>query len=321
MMRMVAGGVVALLCSACATTGLKPTFLPTPTSAFMAWSQAGKPAKWVCVLPFADHTGTAGLAAHVRQSFAGQLSVKRFRDAELSEVDARLASLPGDWRAQPAQQVGKLLGCDALIYGEVTRAGRWYLGIYSRVFLEGAIRMVDTTTGQPIVQHAYTTRLHAGGVPFSPLGAVANSVLNLRHLGETQLVRAIDDLGRHLAVAVPDLPAVPPLPDTTPGAPLAITPAPRDEALPPARPVPARERYRVQVAAFRSPGEAQQAARVLRGKGYRPAIAERTEAGRPWHRVVLGPFASFHEASQVEVEVRQTLHFSPIVTRITIPDP
>ncbi len=320
-MRMVAGGVVALLYSACATTGLKPTLLPPPTPAFMAWSQTGKPTKQVCVLPFADRTGTAGLAAHVRQSFAGQLSVKRFHDAELAEVDTRLASLPEDWRTQPAQQLGKFLGCDALIYGEVTRAGRWYLGIYSYLFLEGAIRMVATTTGRTIVQHTYTTRFHAGGVPFSPLGAVANSVLNLRHMGETQLTRAIDDLGRHLAAAVPDLPAVPPAPDTIPGAPLAITVAPRDKALPPAQPLPVQEHYRVQVVTCRSPSEARQAARILRDKGYRPAVAEFTAAGRQWHRVVLGPFASFHEASQVEAEIRRTLQFSPIVTRIAIRAP
>lgn len=318
---VVAGGVLALLCTACATTGLKPAIPPTPTSPFVSWSQAGRPAKRVCVLPFADHTETAGLAAHVRQSFAGQLSVKRFRDAELSEVDARLAALSGDWRAQPARQLGQRLGCDALIYGEVTRAGRWYLGVYSRVFLEGTIRMVDATTGQVLVQHAYTTRFHAGGVPLSPLGVVANSVLNLRNMGETQLVRVVDDLGRHLAAAVPDLPAAPPTPDTSPGAPLAAPPSSRDEAPPPVRPAPARESYRVQVAAFRSPSEARQAARALRDKGYRPAIAEFTEAGRPWHRVILGPFVSLHEASQVGAEIRQTLNFSPIVTRITGHDP
>lgn len=314
-MRMVVGGVVTLLCTACATTGLTPSLPPTPPAPFVSWSHQGRPEKRVCVLPFVDHTGTVGLALHVRQSFAGQLSVKRFHDAELSQIDAQLAALAEDWRTQPAQQLGKFLDCDALIYGEVTRAGRWYLGVYSRVFLEGSIRMVDTTSGQTLVQHTYTTRFHAGGIPFSPLGVVASSVLNLRHLGETELVKVVDDLGRHLAAAVPDLPMRASRPSTPPQPSLPTTPAEHEA------PVAAPTYYRVQVALCRSSDEARHVARLLRDKGYRPAIAEVNESGRSRHRVVLGPFASFHEASQIGARIKHALSFSPIVTRVTVRPP
>ncbi|MCS6924528.1 MAG: SPOR domain-containing protein [Candidatus Binatia bacterium] len=316
-MRMVVGGVVALLCAACATTGLTPSLPPTPTAPFVSWSHRGRPEKRVCVLPFADRTGTAGLALHVRQSFAGQLSVKRFHDAELSEIDAQLAALAADWRTQPAQQVGKLLGCDALIYGEVTRAGRWYLSVYSRVFLEGTIRMVDATSGQTLVQHTYTTRFHGGGIPFSPLGVLTSSVLNLRHMGETELVKVVDDLGRHLAAAVPDLPT--PGPQTSSQPPLPATPA--EHQAPLSDPVVAPPHYRIQVVTCRSSDEARHVARLLRDKGYRPAIAEVHEDGQSRHRVVLGPFASFQEAARVRAELQHTVDFSPIVTRVTARQP
>lgn len=277
----------------------------------------GESAKRVCVLPFADRTGTEGLAAQVRQSFAGRLSVKRFVDAELHEVDARLSSLPADWREQPAQQLGKALNCDALVYGGVTKAGRLYLGVYSRVFLEGAIRMVETSTGRTLVQSSYTTQFHAGGLPLSPLGVVANSVLNLRNMDETQMVRVIDDLGRHLAEAVPDLPAVSPGDSVSLAVPLASARPPQAEETPQLREASGQGGYRVQVAAFRSSLEARQAARLLRDKGYRPAIAEFTTAEQPWHRVVLGPFPSLQEANQVGSEIQQSLPFSPIVIRMT----
>jgi hypothetical protein len=204
MKMVVVCGVMALLCSSCSTAVVKPPPSPTASPAFVAWEQSGPPEKRVCVLPFADQTGTAGLAAQVRQSFAGRLSVKRYVDAELHEIDSRLSRV-GDWQAQSAQHLGKVLECDALVYGEVTQAGRWYLGIYSRVFLAGGIRMVDTNTGHIIVHYTYTTQFHGGGVPLSPLGVVANSVLNLRNMSDTQMVRVMDDLAQNLTDAVPDL--------------------------------------------------------------------------------------------------------------------
>src|SRR2546426_11769341 len=121
--RVVACGVgLALLSSACTTQAIKPAVPATPTSAFVGWSQSGVPDKRICVLPFTDQTGTDGLAASVRQSFAGHLSIKRFSDAELYDIDARLNALAGDWKTQPTQRLGKTLQCDALVYGQVTSA-------------------------------------------------------------------------------------------------------------------------------------------------------------------------------------------------------
>jgi hypothetical protein len=315
MKSVVACGMIALLLTSCSLAAVKPALPPTPTPAFVTWSQAGEPAKRICVLPFADHTGTPGLAAQVRQSFAGHLSVKRFIDIELYEVDSRLSAWAETWKDQPVQLLGKALGCEALIYGEVTEAGRLYLGVYSQVALAGSIRMVETATGQTVAQSAHTTRFHAGGVPFSPIAVVANSLLNLRNIGDTQMLRVIDDLGRHLAGVVPDLPTPLPVQEASPTMPPATSPPTEIPQTASSRTATVQESYRLQVAAFRSSREAQQAARLLRDKGYRPAIAEFTEAEQPWHRVVLGPFSSFHEASQVGEQIQQSLPFSPVVTR------
>jgi cell division septation protein DedD len=79
-----------------------------------------------------------------------------------------------------------------------------------------------------------------------------------------------------------------------------------------------QERYQVQVASFSTPREAQQAARLLRDKGYRPAIAETTGTPQVRHRVFVGPFPSIHEAQQVSAEIQKILRLTPIVVRTSI---
>ena len=194
----VAGLVV--MCTAC---GL-PT--PPPPAQFVAWSHQAASPRWLCVLPFANETDQPEVGRQVRQSFAGHLSVKRFRDVELHEIDTHL---PADWRQLPAQTLGDSLGCHALVYGLVSRARRLYLGVYAEIALDGGILLVETRTGRTLVKEAYATRLRQGGVPFSPFGIAAGTVLTLRHITDAQLLRAIDDLGRNLAALVPDLPPAP----------------------------------------------------------------------------------------------------------------
>ena len=189
---------LVVLCTACGPHKPAP-----PSAQFVAWSQHGASPRWLCVLPFTDETDQPEVGIEVRRSFAGHLSIKRFRDVELHEIDA---NLPADWRQLPAQSLGEILGCHALVYGLVSRARRLYLGVYAEIALDGGILLIETHTGRTLVKATYRTRLRRGGVPFSPLGIAAGTVMTLRHIRDEQMVRAIDDLGRNLAAAVPDLP-------------------------------------------------------------------------------------------------------------------
>jgi hypothetical protein len=317
---VVACGVgFALLSSACTTQAIKPATPATPTPAFVRWNQSGVPDKRICVLPFTDQTGTDGLAAYVRQSFAGHLSIKRFSDAELYDIDARLNALSGDWKTQPTQRLGKTLQCDALVYGQVTSAKRLYLGLYSQLTLEGEIRVVDAATGQSLVAESHATKFRTGVLPFSPFAVVPGAVMNLRNMTDTQLVRAIDDLGRHLADTVPDLPATSLATQITqpPSPPPVKTPL-LETDVPQVPTHTGEDRYQVQVASFSSPREAQQTARLLRDKGYRPAIAETTGTPQVRHRVLVGPFPSIHEAQQVSAQIQKILRLTPMVVRTSI---
>ena len=199
-------GVVWLMvmCTACGPHRPAP-----PSAQFVTWSHQAASPRRLCVLPFTNETDQPDVGSQVRRSFAGHLSVKRFRDVELHEIDTKL---PADWRQLPAQSLGALLGCHALVYGLVSRARRLYLGVYAEIALDGGILLIETRTGRPLVKEAYSTRLRQGGVPFSPFGIVAGTVLTLRHITNAQMLRAVDDLGRNLAAAVPDLPLPPPAP-------------------------------------------------------------------------------------------------------------
>jgi cell division septation protein DedD len=231
--------------SACSQT--TPT---VPTPRFIAWSQADRTTtKRVCVLPFADKVKVPGLASQIRQSFAGHLSIKHFADTELHEIDSRLETLGPQWHSTSAQELGRILGCNALIYGEVTRASRLYLALYSQLTLESNILLVDAKTGQTLVKDGYATKFRSAGLPLSPLSFVPDAVRTLTNLSDMQMVRAVDDLGRNLAGKVPDLPALPTYQSATaPSAPPDADdlPTPRNPAsalaaerehLPPARTV------------------------------------------------------------------------------------
>lgn len=206
-------GVLSFSISISACSQTTPT---VPTPRFIAWSQADRTtAKRVCVLPFADKAEAPRVANQVRQSFAGHLSIKHFVDTELHEIDSQLETLGPEWQTTSAQDLGKMLGCNALIYGEVTQASRLYLALYSQLTLAGNILLVDAKTGQTLVKDGYATKFRSAGLPLSPLALVPDVVRTFNNLSDAQMVRAIDDLGRNLADKVPDLPALPTYPSTT----------------------------------------------------------------------------------------------------------
>lgn len=309
---------LALVWTACSTH--QPA-VPTPN--FVAWSQdthTETDPKRVCVLPFTNKTGRKEMAGLVRKSFAGHLSIKRFADAELYEIDKKL---PQNWGQLPARALGQTLDCQVLVYGLVSKASRTYLGIYSGISLDGSILVIDAQTGKSLLEEAYATRFRSGGLPLSLIGIVPSAVLNLRTMTDEQMVRAVDDLGRHLAAAVPDVPEAESRDDAAPAElprPVGPSPAAKSAASPlVALPESRADSYRVQVAAFRSSSEARHAVQLLRDEGYQPKISESADSENSWHRVVVGPFPSVAEARQESTKIQQLFPFSPVVKSLAVP--
>ncbi len=197
----ICGVLICLLLPACS-----PRKPPIPTQNFLTWSQqAPSHKKQMCVLPFENTSHIDGLDEKVRQGVAGHLSVKRFTDVELHEIDARLADI-AKWHRLAPQDLGRRLNCDVLVYGLVSKPDTIYVGVYSQLALIGTLRVVGVVTGDVLLHETYTTRLHDLGVPFSPVGLVSSMVRNLWTFTDTRFARAIDDLSRNLAALVPDLP-------------------------------------------------------------------------------------------------------------------
>ena len=299
----IGGVLICLLSSACSSH--KP---PTPTPNFVTWSQQADPhKKRLCVLPFENTSQIDGLAEKVRQGVAGHLSVKRFTDIELHEIDARLADI-AEWHGLTPQDLGRRLNCDVLVYGLVSKPDTIYAFIYSQLALIGTLRVVGVATGAVLLHETYATRLHDLGLPLSPVGLAVSMVRNLRTFTDTRFVRAVDDLSRNLAALVPDLPE-------TDASASTVSQKQASAVTRPARPVRQPQVYQVQVAAFRSHDEAQRAARLLHQEGYTPAIAEVARMKQAWHRVIIGPFSSARSARETGVQIREKLPFDPIVTQ------
>ena len=321
----IGGVVMCLLFHACSSN--KP---PTPTQNFVAWSkQAPQHTKQLCVLPFENTSHVDDLAEKVRQGVAGHLSIKRYADTELHAIDTTLASID-HWRTLSPQALGRKLNCDALAYGRVSKMDRIYVGVYSQLALEGTLQIVEAASGQTLVHETYTTRFHDAGLPLSPVSFATSAVRNLWAFTDTQYLRAIDDLSRHLAAQVPDLPEPAEVhltaqkksyPDLTKPAQRAAKKRAslEQESASATRPLPPS--YRIQVAAFSSHDDAQQAAQLLRSAGYASAIAQVTGKAQEWHRVIIGPFPSAQSAYQVGVQIKEKLPFNPIVTQGPLPAP
>jgi hypothetical protein len=317
--RLAACGVgVVLLGSACTkVTTIHSLPVTKPSTTFVAWSQSGRPEKRVCVLPFQNRTTSDGLGDRVRESFFGRVSLKRFADIELRDLDSRLNALPETWTQMSSQKLGQALQCDALVYGEVIDASNVYLGVYAQLTLEGKIQLIDAHTGQTLVIGSHATKFRAGGVPFSLLEVVPHAVLNLRNFTSEQALRAVDDLARHLADKIPDLPNAEAArsvekPKATGMQAGAEEPQPPKAAsLPVGQTTPGL--YRVQVGAFSKPDEAHHVAQLLRNEGFQPTIVTAAQEDRAWHKVMLGPFPSFHAAQETGERVQKRLSCSPLV--------
>lgn len=314
-----------------------------PNPAFASWSTTGTPEKRICILPFTNHTNSTGVADRLRESFFGRVSLKRFTDVELRDLDKSLQALP-NWSAMPPRALGSALQCDALVYGEVTEASNLYLGVYAQLTLEGRIRIIDAVSNETLVISSHATKFRAGGVPFSLLDLAPNLVFTLRHLSSEQALRAVDDLARNLADKVPDLPAHIMPPTHVASAPQPIMslgpqptrvamstsddsatltlplvssppPAPSPPAVAVVSPPTSAEHYRLQVGAFHKSQEARHAAHVLRSHGFQPIVVTTTQAKRERHGVLLGPFPSLDVAQEAREKIQTRFRFTPVVVR------
>lgn len=277
---------VVLISAVLLLTGCANTQPPDDCQLLDTAVQYGDFPRSVAVLPFVNLTDTdERIEDMVRVNFYSHLSALPYRDVELSTVNGRLHQFGiYDQTALakvPVRKLGRILGCDAVIFGSVFEFQRIFAGIYSTMSVGAAIHVWDTRTGRKIWSDRYTARDHEGGVPLSLLDIPMITLRSGWNLRDATKVTAVDELARELAAGLP-----------TPGSGGANT---------------AERKYELQAGAFFEPDRALQFRNFLKDRGYPAFIRQNNDERGVWHRVLIGPFSDREKALQVRNEIQKTL--------------
>lgn len=161
----------------------------------------------IAVLPFGNKTEVHDIEDFVRVTFYSHLCAHPYKDIELQLVDQKLRQHNiTDYeklRKVSVKKLGRILGCDAVVFGEVIEYEKFFVGIYSQIAVGASITIWDTRTGHKIWTDEHTERNHEGGIPLAitdiPMIAI-RSGMNLR---EDAKVEVVDDLSRILTRNIP----------------------------------------------------------------------------------------------------------------------
>lgn len=161
----------------------------------------------VAVLPFADVSRSQAGAQAVRRGFYNHFSSLPFRDMELWRVDDLLKKAgltdPAVINQTSAKDLGKILGTDAIVYGEISNFDKLFAVLYSQVSVGAKLRMYDGRTGELLWTGEHVARIHEGGISTNPIGLIATIIATAMNVRDIQLLRACDDLFRGMVLSIP----------------------------------------------------------------------------------------------------------------------
>ena len=250
------------------------------------------PPQSIAVLPFQNKTETEGLAELVRNSIYGHLSVLPYRDIEISIIDNRLRKYNMMDHAvllkTPVQKLGRLLGCDAVLLGEVTDFQRIYAAIYSQMAVTASIQIWDTRSGRKIWADEYTARIHEGGIPFDILLVPLISLRTGWHMREAVKNRAVDELSQYMVDRIP-------------------SPQFIEQGI---------YQCELQVGAFLEDKRAQVLVKRLEDKGYKPFIRNNRDDRGLWHRVLMGPYDDHEKVALLRARIHKELGVDSFICNV-----
>ena len=161
----------------------------------------------IAVLPFGNQTETEGVEDFVRVTFYSHLCAHPYKDIELQMVDQKLRRNKitnfEKLRKMPLKKLGRILGCDAVIFGEVIEFDRIFAGIYSQMAVGLSISMWDTRTGREIWVDEHIERHHEGGIPLTLTDIPMITFRSGMVLRENAKIKAVDELSRLLTRRIP----------------------------------------------------------------------------------------------------------------------
>jgi hypothetical protein len=146
-------------------------------------------------------------AQRLRRAVTGYLSQREFTVMSPIAVDAVLKRQGLDTmrklRGANPIELGRLLGADAVVYGEVDNYEGFYFGLLSAYQVSISTSMVSTHDGETLMSQTggrYSVDLSPA---LSPQDAIINSVMTLLEFRDVTLARAEDEVSRELVLRIP----------------------------------------------------------------------------------------------------------------------
>jgi hypothetical protein len=161
----------------------------------------------VAVMPFENATQQKDAAERMRKSFYNFFSSVPYVDVELVAVDDGIAQLEKATGRKAAdmkpQEICQAIGCDGLLFGKVTDYQKTFGGVYSRLYAEVEVWMVNTRTGKEVTRVKDSVDYLEGNIPLSPLGAMMTAMSSAANVREIQETRMVSELAAKLIAKIP----------------------------------------------------------------------------------------------------------------------
>jgi len=146
-------------------------------------------------------------AQRLRRLMIGYLSTREFYVLNSIGIDAVLhqhgITDEKDLEKVPPGTLGRWLGADAVVYGEVLHYEAYYLGLISAWQVSVAGRFVSTRNGEQLVRY-FGNRYDVDFMPaFDPMDIAINSAESLLQLRDVQLARSEEEVSREVVLRIP----------------------------------------------------------------------------------------------------------------------
>lgn len=162
----------------------------------------------IAVMPFQNKTGTPGAEERVRKEFYNLFVSKPYVDIELAVIDEKIVRLERETGRRifdlKPQEICQAIGCDGLIFGNVTSYEKVYAALYSQLSATAEVWMVDAKTGKEVVHFQESVNYYEGDIPLTPLGAIMTALSTAANVRELQEVRMVNELAYKLTQKIPD---------------------------------------------------------------------------------------------------------------------
>ena len=146
-------------------------------------------------------------ANRLRRFFFGHFASREFVDIELMYVDKVLQELgiltPNDLYKIPAQELGRILGADALIYGRVTEYKNSYYMLYKQIRIGLSIKCISTKDGSTFFEGEQVRHDNDIRVATNPFDFVIASFQNSMSMRDVYAARASEEVVRELVLRIP----------------------------------------------------------------------------------------------------------------------